>query len=842
MRRLLFASALLAGCPEGPQLASIQDAPPLISATVADRVSIDALLPSDVITTPGGAVWVLDGYGGRALRIGEGGSVTATLGNPEDWGHPLRLAPGPDEGLWLSDPAGRILLVDEAGTIKTTLMAPTLPEPAGARATPVAMLDLGDTLVVSDRQGRLSWLDAKTGEPRRTVDRDAEGDALSLLADLARTPEGRVVAVDTLLGRVQTFSGEGEPVSAHGRYGAWAGYLKQPRAVEPLGEGALAVADAELGAVQIFDEDGAARGVVAVDGAPLRLAHPVAMARGADGELLVLDAGAGVLIRLKLDERSLDDAMVGPARRWLRSPLSPAEELPPEGGQRCLQCHSGVVGDSREVWDRKLDAHPVNIKPEMEIPSYFPLDDQGQMVCSTCHSPHGAVTLDELKKVGDDAALEALAPHGGGDSTFLRMGRSSSELCVACHTESAHEGALDLLSLGGGGHPTGAALAAAMEERGEGDISVDALTEGQCLSCHAVHGASGEHLTRGEAEGELCVACHEDQATAGSTHPMGLTDGRVAVHPERSGLPLDEDGHVTCRTCHTLVGGRGEALLRAAPSGDALCASCHTTQAGELGGDHAHVRGEEGITCLGCHDPHGQSTDHEMLRGASVASKADPSGCLSCHGAGGAVAKASVRPGVLGHPVDGELHGGDKALTCESCHAAHDPRPKDAARCESCHKEQAEADHRGGHGEASCQDCHPPHSSAPVAKVAAGTNPRSATCLACHAEGSGSERAPKVASFTHEAMVFAPDGSRWTPLGDLPLFAADGTEQPRGTNGALTCSSCHLTHGPDAKEPGDNLRRPGWKEACAACHGEEALPLYRYFHQPDRWDDLEGKP
>ena len=848
----LISAALalgLAGCDGGPQLAKIEDGPPLIAATVESRVTLDALLPTDLLGTASGEVLVLDGYAGRILRVGPDGAVTGTLGSAEAWGRPLRLAEAHDGTLWLTDPGGRLLHVGADGAMLGQLGVPALDAVTGGSgpAAPVAVIEAGNALVISDRAGRLSWIDPASGAVIRQVIDDANGDRLSLVADLTAAPDGRLLGVDTLTGRIQVISPDGQPLAAQGHYGAWAGTLKQPKGIAALGDEAVAVVDSELGALQIFDADGAARGVVAVDGAPLALTHPVAVERVGADELLVLDAGAAALIRLKLDAPSLKAALDGPPRRWLHTPLKAASELPPVGSARCISCHSGVVNDSREVWDNKLDAHPVNIKPEKTIPAYFPLSDEGQLVCTTCHSPHGAVSLGELKGAESkgDAAVTALVPHEGDHSTFLRMGQGGSELCVACHTDAAHEGALAQLGLGGGGHPTGEALVAALAKRGGeegGGAGSPDPTKGQCLTCHAVHGATGEHLTRGETDGALCVACHADEARAGRTHPMGMNSASDAVHPERTGLPLDTDGHVSCRTCHALVEGSGEALLRPTEGGKNLCVTCHTDEAHGLGGGHSRVRGDAGISCLGCHDPHGTETDHALLRTASLSSTADPQGCLGCHGKGGAAAKAGVLPGVLGHPVDGEAHGTTtKALTCESCHDAHNPRTdKSVAGCESCHAEQASAAHRGGHGQATCLDCHPMHSAAPKATVASSVNPRAATCLACHAEGSANGAAPKVASFTHPAMVFAPDGSRWTPLGSLPLFAADGSQQPAGTNGALTCSSCHLTHGPDAAEPGDNLRRPGWKEACSACHGENALPLYRYFHQQQRWPDVEG--
>jgi hypothetical protein len=57
-------------------------------------------------------------------------------------------------------------------------------------------------------------------------------------------------------------------------------------------------------------------------------------------------------------------------------------------------------------------------------------------------------------------------------------------------------------------------------------------------------------------------------------------------------------------------------------------------------------------------------------------------------------------------------------------------------------------------------------------------------------------------------------------------------EVPAGESGALACATCHWTHGPEGAV--DSLRRRGWEFPCASCHGDDALPLYRYFHQPER--------
>ena len=119
---------------------------------------------------------------------------------------------------------------------------------------------------------------------------------------------------------------------------------------------------------------------------------------------------------------------------------------------------------------------------------------------------------------------------------------------------------------------------------------------------------------------------------------------------------------------------------------------------------------------------------------------------------------------------------------------------------------------------------------------------QSRLCLACHSSGSAQpEAVPRVEDYEHPEPVFLPGGGRWKPLAALPLFGPDGQQLAPGDNGQLACGSCHRTHGPDPEHPVSALRRPGWERSCSACHGDQALSLYLYFHDPERRSG-EGKP
>lgn len=84
----------------------------------------------------------------------------------------------------------------------------------------------------------------------------------------------------------------------------------------------------------------------------------------------------------------------------------------------------------------------------------------------------------------------------------------------------------------------------------------------------------------------------------------------------------------------------------------------------------------------------------------------DPTNCLRCHGPGSKNQPVDVHPGEVGHalvdrpggfgPSDPPLNG------CTSCHGGHEIVRPDATLCEKCHKEQAAAHARGGHGTATC--------------------------------------------------------------------------------------------------------------------------------------------
>lgn len=379
-------------------------------------------------------------------------------------------------------------------------------------------------------------------------------------------------------------------------------------------------------------------------------------------------------------------------------------------------------------------------------------------------------------------------------------------------------------------HPTGAVTPEVARAIGN-----PKLTLIECLDCHQTHGAAdGGLLTGRDHAASACVNCHKglDLGTHAGSHPMDtLVPRRPADAVMKLGGMLGPNSTIVCLSCHT-VHSEGNLTQR--------CFACHEEQA-TVATVSAAQKGHRSAVCTDCHNQ-----DSATLKASAARVEGDPSNCLRCHGPGSKNQSVDAHPGQVGHalvdrpggfgPSDPPLNG------CTSCHGGHEIVRPDSSLCEKCHKEQAEDHARGGHGTASCIDCHPPHEARALHADATDghhINPVGRRCLSCHAEDApGGASVPRVESFEHPAPVFLPDGPRWSPpLGGLPLFDPQGVKLPPSENGDLTCASCHLSHGPDRNKPGDALRRPGWEAPCSACHGDEGLMYYRWFHYRER---LEG--
>jgi predicted CXXCH cytochrome family protein len=881
----LFASAALLLAPGclGDWLAMGPSEPAtsldILEVTGLEVVMEGLLGPTDLAVAPDGTLYVLDARTAQ-LHILPAGGGEPTVQALE--GEPVGLAWGRDR-LWIPHTVEPV--VEALDPLTGQSQRHTLPDaPEDTRLTDVVVTELG-VLVLSSYGGPW-WLDPEqdTWAPL-LYDLPLGTTFLGAFVDEA------VVIGDVKHDRALLFEPGSPEYTELGKWGVWEGSFVHPTGVAADERGRIFIADGLLGVVQVFDTRARYLGVLGRGEELLDLRHPMGLAVHGD-RLFAADGGTGRVVSVKLDDRT------SPLSGWemyerklprislLEGRSTPLTRLE----QACWSCHDGSVQPPAAIWNSELQQHPVSVTPEKDIPQPFILDDEGRMYCGTCHIPH---RMEEME--GDSGDLEV----------FLRTPRARSELCLSCHpdvvAEVRHlEGPTPADQAG---HLLGD-VPGDVARSGAGAIAHE-IDRVECMDCHSPHGAVGEMLLESdEAAMGGCQRCHEGvgPAHAKHTHPVGdpLEDTGAVQALRSRGVFLGAGGEVTCLTCHDIHRSPQGSWLTMALENHERCVLCHDEQASLRGGGHDLRDGPQGhvaTACLGCHDLHEAQGPRLQRQGGT---KQDPTGCLACHRAGGE-SKIEIDPR-SSHPLfednpapdrmpsvgaQGRLAlGSEGPMGCPTCHDPHAApangsneamlrRPGDAAEgCLACHddlrpvqgsdhdlrnadsrwaQERSEMMARGGF----CLACHSMHESGgwrELVSPAGGTpglDASTAACLGCHERGNPAG-GTVVEVFEHpEDLLLTTAKLPWDNTAELPLYDAAGNPTDDNEIGAITCLTCHNPHvwspkrgGSGGHGEGDtqsSFLRDGWEGFCSGCHGEEALEVYRYFHDPERRDEIRAR-
>lgn len=523
----------------------------------------------------------------------------------------------------------------------------------------------------------------------------------------------------------------------------------------------------------------------------------------------------------------------------------------------CYSCHNGTVRDSRRsIWtgfQHRADGRTPEIAPGRRAS------------CGTCHDPHiqrektktfmrfSSSSFSHCRQCHPERRGERRGEHPSS-GTGTKDGRGGVPSCGSCHRthRAAARNLLRTSSADGlcdgchGDNPS-------REGKGYGAASHPVGGKGpSCSSCHLVHGAPGENLSRNDLAGSaLCLECHE--ASGGP----GNEKGNHTIQPEE----------VECLSCHRVHNAASLAesggLLAAEPSGlDTLCRKCHAlpsgqkgewnhpvgTAVGSTGGTRlSKLTGYGGILgpgrkiqCLTCH------RSHNALEGTSNLVVNRRALCLYCHSAQNSLAPGTAQFGT--HPISvqprratiaepflaagGETGPGGEII-CVTCHRAHHGHEGTAGLvlssedhdCTLCHIQEAtieETAHRyvGSAGEDGkeaglCRGCHGNHGwNIDLEAAGMGGSVIEKVCWSCHGPNGG---VPMSGFFGHIIGV-PPSGG--TGQRDLPLFWNDGR---RLEQGVITCATCHDAH----RDPAAHFLRidagETWSAICIECHRRQRV-------------------
>jgi predicted CXXCH cytochrome family protein len=439
----------------------------------------------------------------------------------------------------------------------------------------------------------------------------------------------------------------------------------------------------------------------------------------------------------------------------------------------CFSCHDGSVVDSRaRVYNdhrHRIDKPPPD---HMEIPKIFPLDNNGNMQCATCHTAHGVPSEMGIEK-----------------TIFIRSSNRNSSMCKMCHTDK--NGGLQA-----GNHPIGTQEQAIPRKLISHGASVgDGKNEIICETCHVVHGSPNESfLIESARKSHLCLECHSDKniftpdGKRNHNHVINATSEQVEIPQEliKRGAKLGYDDMIICQTCHKVHNNKIEKnlLLIKKDNKSTLCLTCHSDKKYIADTKHnlTHTAPEEknleGKTvaeagvCSSCHLPHKEARKTED-RGDYITQM-----CLSCHNKGH-IAEKAIPPDYR-HPLD--INPFQKEQEDDTLLSFIGITKEDLRL--PLFNEHGVQDINGT---ITCTTCHDPHrwrhdsTAGEIREDVKGDSrtsflrkPSHELCQSCHSNKS------YIANSKHDISKVAPEEKN--TLGQLPAESG-------------LCATCHLVHG-----------------------------------------------
>jgi DmsE family decaheme c-type cytochrome len=189
--------------------------------------------------------------------------------------------------------------------------------------------------------------------------------------------------------------------------------------------------------------------------------------------------------------------------------------------------------------------------------------------------------------------------------------------------------------------------------------------------CQACHGSSRPHVQHTDTKATRPPA---DFVFSGKNRSSPEIQSRTCLNCHKAGKRLFWQGSthpgndITCANCHTIHAAEDRVLQRETQR--EVCFACHKTQRAQTLYASNHGFAEGKVLCADCHNPHGTTTAHLLVKNSVNET------CFTCH--------AGLRgPFLWEHPPATD--------DCSHCHTPHGSihAPLLKARppwlCQSCH-------------------------------------------------------------------------------------------------------------------------------------------------------------
>jgi len=294
--RVIAALLLMVACSTAVRAAQ----PPIVVMDLTARLEGPATdpmsQPSDVVVTPSGTIWVLDGVHMRLARFSADGRFEryVSLGPRPLDDHRLPVGMGLDKtgDLLVGDrDRGTILRLKSDGALGSTITIPREAAEKPADPTDVIPSPSGLTLLVVDNDNHcVKEIDPSGRLVRRLGRRGSGPGEMDYPATIAVAAGGQLAVADVLNARVDIFDGGGKPLRSIGSLGVVAGKFYRPKGVAIDRAGRLHVTDSFTGVVQTFDLEGRLIGVWgAAPGQPYRLRSPATIVADGAGRFYIAE-------------------------------------------------------------------------------------------------------------------------------------------------------------------------------------------------------------------------------------------------------------------------------------------------------------------------------------------------------------------------------------------------------------------------------------------------------------------------------------------------------------------------------------------------------------------------